>query len=57
MNGSIQALLISEKQVIREMPEYDYEYFKKAVYDVMKDDADIIAALAEKTNITLIQNT
>lgn len=28
-----------------------------AVYDVMKDDADIIAALAEKTNITLIQNT
>lgn len=30
---------------------------KKAVYDVMKDDADIIAALAEKTNITLIQNT
>lgn len=29
----------------------------KAVYDVMKDDADIIAALAEKTNITLIQNT
>lgn len=27
----------------------------KAVYDVMKDDADIIAALAEKTNITLIQ--
>lgn len=30
---------------------------KKAVYDVMKDDADIRAALAEKTNITLIQNT
>lgn len=29
----------------------------KAVYDVMKDDADIMAALAEKTNITLIQNT
>lgn len=29
----------------------------KAVYDVIKDDADIIAALAEKTNITLIQNT
>lgn len=29
----------------------------KAVYDVMKDDADIIAALAEKTNITLMQNT
>jgi hypothetical protein len=29
----------------------------KAVYDVMKGDADIIAALAEKTNITLIQNT
>lgn len=29
----------------------------KAVYDVMKDDADIIAALTEKTNITLIQNT
>ena len=29
----------------------------KAVYDVMKDDTDIIAALAEKTNITLIQNT
>lgn len=29
----------------------------KAVYDVMKNDADIIAALAEKTNITLIQNT
>lgn len=29
----------------------------KEVYDVMKDDADIIAALAEKTNITLIQNT
>lgn len=29
----------------------------KKVYDVMKDDADIIAALAEKTNITLIQNT
>lgn len=29
----------------------------KAVYDVMKDDADIIAALAQKTNITLIQNT
>lgn len=29
----------------------------KVVYDVMKDDADIIAALAEKTNITLIQNT
>lgn len=25
----------------------------KAVYDVLKDDADIIAALAEKTNITL----
>lgn len=30
---------------------------KQAVYDVMKDDADIIAALAEKTNITLVQNT
>lgn len=30
---------------------------RQAVYDVMKDDADIIAALAEKTNITLIQNT
>lgn len=30
---------------------------QRAVYDVMKDDADIIAALAEKTNITLIQNT
>jgi hypothetical protein len=30
---------------------------QQAVYDVMKDDADIIAALAEKTNITLIQNT
>lgn len=29
----------------------------KEVYDVMKDDADIIAALAEKTNITLVQNT
>lgn len=29
----------------------------KAVYDVMKDDVDIIAALAEKTNITLTQNT
>lgn len=29
----------------------------KAVYDVMTDDANIIAALAEKTNITLIQNT
>lgn len=29
----------------------------KAVYDEMKDDADIIAALAEKTNITLVQNT
>lgn len=29
----------------------------KAVYDTMKDDADIIAALAEKTNITLVQNT
>lgn len=29
----------------------------KAVYDVMKDDADIIAALTEKINITLIQNT
>lgn len=29
----------------------------KAVYDVMKDDTDIIAALAEKTNITLIQDT
>lgn len=29
----------------------------KEVYDVMKDDADIIAALTEKTNITLIQNT
>lgn len=28
---------------------------RQAVYDVMKDDADIIAALAEKTNITLIQ--
>lgn len=30
---------------------------QQAVYDVMKDDADIIAALAEKTNITLVQNT
>lgn len=30
---------------------------QQAVYDAMKDDADIIAALAEKTNITLIQNT
>lgn len=30
---------------------------QQVVYDVMKDDADIIAALAEKTNITLIQNT
>lgn len=30
---------------------------RQAVYDAMKDDADIIAALAEKTNITLIQNT
>ena len=30
---------------------------QQAVYDVMKDDADIIAALAEKTNITLIQST
>ena len=30
---------------------------QQAVYDVMKDDADIIAALAKKTNITLIQNT
>ena len=30
---------------------------QQAVYDVMKDDADVIAALAEKTNITLIQNT
>lgn len=30
---------------------------QQEVYDVMKDDADIIAALAEKTNITLIQNT
>lgn len=30
---------------------------QQAVYDVMKDDADIIAALTEKTNITLIQNT
>lgn len=30
---------------------------QQAVYDVMKDDADIIAALAEKPNITLIQNT
>lgn len=29
----------------------------KAVYDVMKDDADIIAALTEKTNIALIQKT
>lgn len=29
----------------------------KAVYDVMKDDTDIIAALTEKTNITLVQNT
>lgn len=29
----------------------------KEVYDGMKDDADIIAALAEKTNITIIQNT
>lgn len=30
---------------------------QQEVYDVMKDDADIIAALAEKTNITLVQNT
>ena len=30
---------------------------RQAVYDAMKDDADIIAALAEKTNITLMQNT
>lgn len=30
---------------------------QQAIYDVMKNDADIIAALAEKTNITLIQNT
>lgn len=30
---------------------------QQVVYDVMKDDADVIAALAEKTNITLIQNT
>ena len=30
---------------------------QQAVYGVMKDDADIIAALAEKTNITLVQNT
>lgn len=30
---------------------------QQEVYDAMKDDADIIAALAEKTNITLIQNT
>lgn len=30
---------------------------QQAVYDAMKDDADIIAALAEKKNITLIQNT
>lgn len=30
---------------------------QQAVYDAMKDDADIIAALAEKTNITLMQNT
>lgn len=30
---------------------------QQAVYDVMKDDADIIAALTEKTNITLVQNT
>lgn len=29
----------------------------KAIYDVMKDDADIIAALVEKTNIILVQNT
>lgn len=29
----------------------------KEVYDVMRNDADIIAALAQKTNITLIQNT
>lgn len=29
----------------------------KAVYDVMRNDADIIAALAEKTNITLVQNS
>lgn len=29
----------------------------KAVYDVMKDDTDIIAAITEKTNITLVQNT
>lgn len=30
---------------------------QQAVYDVMKDDADIIAALTKKTNITLVQNT
>lgn len=30
---------------------------QQAVYDVMKEDADIIAALTEKTNIALIQNT
>ena len=30
---------------------------QQAVYDVLKDDADIIAALTEKTNIALIQNT
>ena len=30
---------------------------QKEVYDVMKDDADIIAALTEKTNITLVQNS
>lgn len=29
----------------------------KEVYDVMRNDADIIAALAEKTNITLVQNS
>lgn len=30
---------------------------QQAVYDVLKDDADIIAALAKKTTITLVQNT
>lgn len=30
---------------------------QQAVYDAMKNDAKIIAALAKKTNITLIQNT
>lgn len=29
----------------------------KEVYDVMRNDADIIAALTEKTNITLVQNS